>query len=179
MAKTFTSGLPSVSTGDVYQATAHNNIVTTLNSHTVPPSCQVRRTSNLSYTAGSNIAWEGISSGWDTDPTMWTASDPTKITLNTAGVYLVTLFSSWSATATLTLVSVEIKMSGNAVTASYLPLYNGTNAYGSAVAVVNASAGAYLQASVTIVGGSNYVLQGAASGYYMSHMTAQWLGKTS
>jgi hypothetical protein len=47
VAKTYNS-IPSVATGDVYTAAAHNNIVTNVNNYRVPPACIVQRASMTS-----------------------------------------------------------------------------------------------------------------------------------
>lgn len=90
MAKTFTSSLPSVSTGDVYTASAHNNVITTLNNHTVPPACAVYHTAAQSV---PNATWTTVlfnSEYYDTDAMHDTATNTSRITISTTGIYLLT-----------------------------------------------------------------------------------------
>lgn len=86
MAKTYNT-IPTVATGDVYTATAHNNIATNVNNYRVPPMCKVRR--NATQTIANNtqrlVYWDAES--FDTDG-MFSASSLT-ITIKTAGIYLV------------------------------------------------------------------------------------------
>jgi hypothetical protein len=95
MAKTFTSGLPSVSTGDVLTATAQNNLLTTLNSHTVPPLMRARRAALQSIANNTaqavNFDTRDIDTGSTESPAdaMFTATSNVA-TIKTAGVYLVT-----------------------------------------------------------------------------------------
>ena len=97
MAKTYNS-IPTVSTGDVYTATAHNNIAENVNNYRVPPMAEVRRTTTQSI---PNTNWENVSFNaspaiFDTD-SMWDSANPTDLTIKTAGVYL---FSVQAAFAT-------------------------------------------------------------------------------
>lgn len=84
MPKTYNS-IPTVITGDVYTATAHNNIVTNVNNYRVPPACRVRRSAALSFASGSIIAVNFDAEDIDTDG-MFTATT-NQITVQTAGVY--------------------------------------------------------------------------------------------
>ena len=112
MAKTFTSNLPSVSTGDVLTATAQNNLLTTLNSHTVPPMCRVYNSATLTpYTTNTAITWN--SESYDTDAMHDTGSNTSRITFQTAGVYLCTATIRVDAT-TVTQANLFAKINGAA-----------------------------------------------------------------
>ena len=85
MAKTYNS-IPTVSTGDVYTATAHNNIVTNVNNYRVPPMCKAYSTANTTLT---NAQWTKIpvaSKLFDTD-TMHDSGNG-RLVIKTAGVYV-------------------------------------------------------------------------------------------
>lgn len=176
MAKTYNT-IPSVATGDVYTASAHNAIGTTINSMRVPPSCMVRRTTNLTgYSSNAAITWE--STAWDTDPTMWTAGDATKISFGTTGLYLATLVGYFGATATVTTASANLAVDGTTVASSYSSISGGTNGYFSLAAILDITAGSYLTAFLGFIGGSAYIVGGAASlGNQQTRMQVAWLGQ--
>jgi hypothetical protein len=95
MAKTFVSSLPSVSTGSTWTATAANNLLTTTNSHTVPPLMRARRAAVQSIANNTsqavNFDTRDIDTGATESPAdaMFTATSNV-VTIRTAGVYLVT-----------------------------------------------------------------------------------------
>lgn len=112
MAKTYTN-LTAVATGDVLTATGYNNAQTTLNNHTVPPMASVYRNAALSQTA--TASYQAVS--FDTEhftntDSMWVIGSPTRITLSTIGIYLVTGVVTFGASAT-GLRSVRINKNGS------------------------------------------------------------------
>jgi hypothetical protein len=87
MPKTYNS-IPTVSTGDVYTATAHNNIVTNVNNYRVPPAVSLQK-SIANTTAGTT--WDFTLAGdeeFDTDDMHSITTNTTRITIQTAGIYL-------------------------------------------------------------------------------------------
>lgn len=96
MAKTYNS-IPSVATGDVYTAAAHNAIATNVNNYRVPPIVRVTRATQTI----SNSSWTFIDT-WveaiDTDG-MWTSAN-NYVEVQTAGVYLVTYGGDFAANST-------------------------------------------------------------------------------
>lgn len=98
MAKTYNS-IPTVSTGDVYTATAHNNIVTNVNNYRVPPACIAYRNTAQSTTNSTITAVSFTTAGVDTDG-MFSAGSPTRITVQTPGIYMVTANLSLDANVT-------------------------------------------------------------------------------
>lgn len=181
MAKTYNT-IPSVATGDVYTASAHNAIGTTINSMRVPPSCQVRRTSDLtSYTQTTKIAFQ--SAAWDTespsDP-MWAAGDATKITIQTTGLYLVSFTGQLTGTATMAVISPIIFVNNTNSSESYQSVVSGTSSFFNVSGTYSLADGDYVEAGVGVSGGSAYVVKGAASiGSGQTRLTATWIGQVS
>lgn len=101
MAKTYNT-IPTVATGDVYTATAHNNIATNVNNYRVPPMCRVYRNAALNHTNNGNFQDVSFDteSFTQTDSGMWTVGDPTLIYTKTAGLYLFTASLEFAANAT-------------------------------------------------------------------------------
>jgi hypothetical protein len=97
MPKTYTA-IPSVSTGDVYQAAAHNNIATTINNIVVPSVCFVSRASAQSI---NNSTWSFVSFTTEViDNDGCFAATDSKITIQTAGVYSVSASTAFASNAT-------------------------------------------------------------------------------
>lgn len=175
MPKTYTS-VPSVSTGDVYQASTYNTYTATnVSNLIVPPMVQVRRTTNLtSYSSGTDITWE--SEAFDTDD-MWTSG--ASITIQTAGLYVVTFTGGFGATATLTRVFAGIVKSGTSIAEQECQGVSTGGGFSMAV-ITNCAAAATLTGRVTFTGGSAYVVNGNASETGgQTRMTATWIGRTS
>ena len=174
MPKTYTAA-GTVAAGDVYTAAAHNIIATDVNNFIVPPACQVRRTTNLtSYSSGTDITWE--SEAFDTDDMYSTG---TSITIQTAGIYLVTFTGGYSAGATLTRVFAGIIKSGTSI-AEQESLGAATGGGFSFAVITNCAAAATLTARVSFTGGSAYVIAGNASETStQTRLTAKWIGRTA
>jgi len=182
MPKTYNT-IPTTTTGSVYTAAAHNNIVTNVNNYRVPPACQVRRTANLTgYTSTADIAWN--SAAYDTespsDP-MWAASpNAERVTIRTAGVYLVVFKGYLTASATLTIVQPSIEKNGTSVCDIYGTITGGAASLWSSAVVLSLAASDYIGASVFISGGSGYVINGnATEANIQTTLTATWLGQAS
>jgi hypothetical protein len=94
MAKTYNT-IPTVSTGDVYTATAHNNIVTNVNNYRVPPAVSVYYGTATTYTQDTDIVW--TNQDYDTDD-MWASG--ASVTIQTTGLYLVTFTGRATSTST-------------------------------------------------------------------------------
>lgn len=82
-----------VATGDVYSAASHNLILENINNYRVPPSCLLT-ISSLAISAQVDLGNTTTSGTWteqvDTDTMHDAVTNPTRITVNTAGIYLVT-----------------------------------------------------------------------------------------
>jgi hypothetical protein len=152
MAKTFTSNIASVNTGDVLTSSGYNTVLTTLNSHTVPPMCQMAVTASFSLTTtATNYTLTSSSFPIDTDSMSGTAN---QITISTAGVYLVSYSISFATNATgYRAATIALNGVGSAVTGTgYAPAtLAGSSGSGTVVCnsrLMNLSAGQYL----TLVG---------------------------
>jgi hypothetical protein len=97
MAKTFVSSLPSVSTGSTWTATAANNLLTTMNSHTVPPLIRVRRAAaqTISVNTAQAVYWD--TQDINTDGTSAFTASSNIVTIQTTGVYLVSATLNYPA----------------------------------------------------------------------------------
>jgi hypothetical protein len=173
VAKTYNS-IPSVATGDVYTATAHNNIVTNVNNYRVPPACRVRIGSNVtSYLSQTNITW--TAEDYDTDD-MWASG--TTVTVNTAGLYLLTFTGAAEAGTSWSLVQPRIKVGGTNI-ASAMGAAFGTFTGWSLSVVVSLAATNAITADLNCAGSGSFTLSGAASPNAACTLSAVWLGQVS
>ena len=177
MPKTYTAA-GTVAAGDVYTAAAHNIIATDVNNFIVPPMCQARVTTTITgYVDGSDITFN-TTAAFDTDG-MFSSGAPTRITIQTSGLYVVSFVGGYGGSATITRALAQIKKNGGAISQQEA---FGTNVGGSfsTAAVFNLSASDYLTAAVSFAGGSAYTVQGNAtetSG--RTRLTATWIGRTA
>lgn len=185
MAKTYNT-ISTVATGDVYTATAHNNIVTNVNNYRVPPMCTVVRTSNQTgYTSQAAISWSSaiLDTESPSDP-MWAAGSPTVVTVRTAGMYLVTYNARVTATATTTFTGLMLLKNGASIGQLYVPAFSPSVApemRGTMSLLVSASVGDTFGAAATIIGGSAYVISGTATtdNESQTRLTVAWIGQVS
>lgn len=175
MAKTYTAA-GTVAAGDVATAAAWNVLTVDVNNLIVPPAAKVMRTSDVAYTSASSITWQSVSSGdrgFDTD-SMWAAGDPTKLTLNTAGIYQIVF--GWMLTGTSLsncLSFVQVNNSFTIAEFDYAPPTT-TQALGIVTTTYNATAGDYIQARIQYTG------TGTIKGSIVpSSLSAIWVGRTS
>lgn len=176
MAKTYNS-IPSVATGDVYTAAAHNAIATNVNNYRVPPMCLVYRSSDLSgYTSDADITWNAES--YDTDE-MFTPSGTT-ITIGTAGLYLVSFYVYFVGLATITNVSMRIRVNG-ATAMTHFGATGSTGVYSTAALTLSLAASDTVAARVGVAGGSSYSVAGNADprNQNASRLSLTWLGQVS
>lgn len=177
MAKTYNT-IPTVSTGDVYAATAHNNIVTNVNNYRVPPACIVYRSSDLSsYASGTAITWNAEQV--DTD-SMFSASS-TNVTVGTTGLYAVSLQVYLVCTATLTLVDPAIKVGSTVALENYGPAANTAAGINQTHGILSLTAGDVITCLAYITGGSNYTIKGNADpqNSLITRFAMTWLGQVS
>jgi len=78
-----------VATGDVYTAANHNLILENINNYRVPPMCRVKQTSGQVVNDAENAPLAFDAEDFDTDAMHDNATNNSRITINTAGVYLV------------------------------------------------------------------------------------------
>ena len=168
-----------VATGDVYSAASHNLILENLNNYRVPPSCEVYLSADeTSYSALAAIPWDA--STHDTD-SMWSAGDPTKITIQTTGLYIVKFYCYLTCAATLASMNIEWSLNGSydAGIGSFAGR-SGTLSFGLISDVFALTAGDYITASANPSGGSAYVINGNASpSFDRSRFSATWIGQVS
>ena len=139
-----------------------------------PPMVQVRRTTNLtSYTSASAITWE--SEAFDTD-SMW--SSGTTVTVNTAGIYLVTFSGFASGAATITLINPVVLRGADLALTTNVNINAGINAYFTVSGTLKFTAAQTVTARVDFTGGSAYVVGGSGTeGIGQTRLSLTWIAK--
>jgi hypothetical protein len=179
MAKTYTAA-GSATAGEVYTASAHNVIVTNVNNFIVPPSVRVDRTTNLTgYSSTAAIAWSG--EVWDTDDMYTSGTSTTNITIQTAGIYVISFLGLVSGTATISRVLPQIRIGGTTtVQGESIVGDSGTTSSFNISTTESLSVGNVITATVQFVGGSAYIINGAAApSNSNTRLTVTWIGRTS
>jgi hypothetical protein len=174
MAKTYTS-VPTVSTLATYPSATYNTYTAqNINNLIVPPMCRLEKSAGASITSGSVFTWNVES--FDTDDMHSTSSNTERITINTAGVYLVTFTYTLNFSGTITKEQPQILLSGSA--------YQYDMKYGSAAGntantvqtVIACNATDYLRVLIDFTGGSSFTVDGNTAS---TSFSAVWVGRTS
>ena len=173
MAKTYNT-LSNVTVGSVLTASDYNEAVENSNNFRVPPNTKAVLTSNVAYTSNTPISW--ASANYDTeapsDPA-WSSGSPTLITIQTDGIYVVTLHCAISGTGLSGIGAVDLDVNGIGVTSSYHPLFGSTNCNMALAYTASLSEGATLRARATITGGGTLTMNSN------SYLAASWVGQGS
>ena len=176
MPKTYNT-IPTVSTGDVYTATAHNNIVANVNNYRVAPACAAYHSAAQSIPNATATAVLLNSEYYDTDDMHSTASLTSRITIATAGIYQLTANVLFDIGGT-GMRDVAFYKNGATtyrgsstlnITASFFTSVNATT-------TMSLAASDYIEVYVYHTQGTALNIRGDANGV---HFTATWLGQVS
>jgi hypothetical protein len=163
-----------VSTGDVLTAALGNQWQENLNNYRVPPMCAVYRNTSLSHTSsGAYQVYTYDTELYDTD-SMWDAGSPTRITLNTPGVYDVRFTVSLGATTGL--IAGAIYKDGGAYQYLFLDAGQNTANYKCGSTNVVSTGTTYVEAFFYQAYGGSLAY---GVGLSQSLLSATWLGQAS
>ena len=155
MAKTYPAIGPFTA-GDILTAATMTDIETNLDNQRVPPMVRAVRTSDVSFTSGNAITFQSVTpadSGFDTDG-MWSAGAPTRITIQTDGVYQVT-FTFFITGTSVTQFQSYIRQGGTTLLAGSESAAAVSSQATSTISVVcSLSATNYLEGLVNMTGSS-------------------------
>ncbi len=177
MAKTYNT-ISTFTSGQVLTAAQMNEIGTNSNGFRVPTICSVYRNAALSQTSSGN--WQSIA--WDTehftqtDSGMWSSgTNPSRITLTTAGVYLVT-GSTQPSTGATGIRALAVYKDGAAEAYGDMTDANATVNYCNVSALVRSTGTNYVELfQFQNSGGNISYTVGAAT----MRFSATWLGQAS
>ena len=175
MAKTYNT-ISTFTAGQVLTAAQMNDLGENSNNYRVPPMCKAIRSGNLSYTSTDPVAWND--EAFDTDGMHDNSTNNSRITINTAGIYLFVLNVHITFTGTYT-PGPDLKINHSSQgTIGYW--YGGSSVAATAgvfnlSAVAECAASDYVEAKLTTSGASGVtVIAGAAS-----YLSAAWIGQVS
>lgn len=178
MAKTYTT-VPNVNTGDVYTAANYNAYTATnISNLIVPPMCQMVITPSLSIaTTATDQTVTSASFAIDTD-TM--SGIPNRITIATAGVYLVSFSLQYAGNATgYRAATVAVSGTGSATASTgqgYTVLFGSASAATTLVntKLVSLATNDYLTLVTAQSSGGSLLLSSVNQ-----YLQALWIGRTS
>jgi len=176
MAKTYNT-ISTFTSGQVFTAAQMNEIGTNSNNYRVPPMCEVYRSSTLTpYTSGTDIVWNA--ERYDTDG-MWASG--AQVTIQTAGIYMITLSGEVAGTATLSGAVTRIVNGANIISSARVGWPNAaTNVRYCITTIAQCAIGDLLSARVLPEGGSNYTIPGSAVQVdSAARFAVTWLGQSS
>jgi hypothetical protein len=136
------------------------------------PMLQVyRTTASASYSSNTNITWEAAGANTDS---MW--SSGATITINTAGLYMVTLRGIISCSAGLTIINTRL-IAGEGTHRNYSPAATSTSGFAQSTFVGRFAASDTLSGRMQFTGGSSHnILGGALASESTTAMAVVWLG---
>ena len=148
--------------------------VTGVSNLIVPPACRAKRTNSTSYTSGANMSFD--LEDFDTDGMHDTVTNNDRITIQTAGIYLITFTYEFSYSGTLTKEQAQINLSTGVNT--YVMKYGSgaANTGGTVTVVANLAVSDYATTAVYLDGTSSIT---TAAGSGATSLNAIWLGRTS
>jgi hypothetical protein len=173
MAKTYNT-ISTFTAGQVLTAAQMNDLGENSNNYRVPPMCSVYRTAALSHTAtGTYQAYTYDTELYDTDG-MWDAGSPTRITLNTAGVYDVKFVVSIGSTTGL--IAGALYKDGGAAQYLFLDAGNATANYRNGSTNVVSTGTNYVEMYFYQASGGSLPY---GVGTLQSLFSATWIGQAS
>ena len=170
MAKTYNT-FSNVSAGDVLTASGYNDLLENAGNYRVPPMCRLQGESaqSLANSTVVTLNWPDANEGYDTDG-MHSATNATRITPPTAGVYLLTA-SFYMSGASTTRAFLGIQKNGNTVETQEDTATLGLNI--STVIEANGSSDYFTVVAYQTSGGTLTINNS------FTFFTATWLGQVS
>lgn len=176
MAKTYPTLGPFVA-GAVLTAAQMTNIVTYTTNLRVPASVRAYRATNLTgYTSASAISFSA--EAYDTDGMY--AGTGTNITVQTSGIYMITLQGLWNATATVTQYEAIVSLGATPILRCFENAVSTTAGRFNLSGIVSLTAADVITAAVSFVGGSAYVIAGGTDPRAdTTSLSLTWVGQTA
>ncbi len=174
MAKTYVN-LSDVTAGSVLTATAYNNHILNTENILVPPAVRVTLASSTRANGDSTVSWTSAAT-YDTEPSgdkmHSTSSNSSRLTIRTAGIYLVNGGGNWGVSATGNLRSVNILRNGSFLSGNGSARNQFDGAQVTTTLVIDCAVGDYFEMQT----GQN---TGGNLGMTDMFFSATWIGRTS
>jgi hypothetical protein len=174
MAKTYNT-FTNVSVGSVLTASDYNDALENIGNYRVPPMVKCVISGNLSYTSDTDVAWNGTDA-YDTDAMHDPASNNTRITCSTLGVYLLQFSAFINRGGTSTAVLPSIRKNGSLITRQDYFFSGSGLMYVNVLAVAQVTVNTdYFTCQIGFNGGSPYTINLDSATFF----SATWLGQVS
>lgn len=111
--------IPQITAGEYVDVPDWNALVDSINFHSNPPACRVFSTATTSLPNNATTVVTFDSERYDTDGMHSTSVNTSRITVNTAGVYIVTAHVTFSSDTDYTRLLVDILLNGATVVARH------------------------------------------------------------
>jgi hypothetical protein len=144
-----------------------------------PPSCRVYHNAAQSITNNSVAVCSFNSERWDTDSMHSTSVNTSRITINTAGLYIVTFHIEFESASNYTNTAAVIKMNGTTdLGQQYRVEGNGVTIVPrhSVATVYKFSAGNYVEGLVFQINAGGSARNLTSTAQFSPEMTATWIG---
>lgn len=163
--------------GSVLTASSLNTVGTAVNNLVVPSACRIVRTSDASFTSGNAITFQSASAsdgGFDTDG-MWAVGTPTRITIQTAGIYVCS-FCPYITSTGGTTIQAWIRLNGSTALAESDATVAASGVQITSVSLIYSFAAAAYIEGLCVVNGTSPQQKGTT---VSSALSAAWIGRTS
>ena len=175
MAKTYNS-VPNVATGDVYTASTYNTMTAqNINNLRVPPACSVYSTATQSIAQATTTVVAYANEFFDTDSMHDNSTNNSRITITTAGVYVVCATAQFAVAGGGAYRLIGIRKNGSTELGYNNPPVE--PARGNVSIIDSASVNDYYEVVVYQNSGSALAL--ATLSGYSSIFSATWQGQVS
>lgn len=179
MPKTYNT-FTNVSTGDPLPATTFNNLLTNVANYRVPPMCVLQNSTaqTIALTTQTALTYPLAAEIVDTDDMHNTSSNTSRITINTAGIYIITCAATWAgANPDGSRILMVLTKNGSEISTEGSRIDTGNYGANTAIAVslsitVNAAVADYFEWTAYHTGSVNRNVNA-------SHFAATWQGQAS
>jgi hypothetical protein len=175
MPKTYNT-IPTTTTGSVYTAAAHNNIVTNVNNYRVPPMCittGVNTSQSFTHANAADVQFNGVDTV-DTDDIHNPSSNSDQFVIATAGVYQVSFALIINTTTVTSLLATVSKNAGGVFESGSSSPLSASAARWSIAGAVECVAGDVIRARVYQTSTSS-----VSQTLFSARMSLVWLGQVS
>lgn len=164
--------------GQILTAASMNDVGTNLDNFRVPAMCRAKRSGDLTgYSSNTAIAWNA--EDFDTDGMHDNVTNNTRVTINTAGIYVVTagVYIAYTGTATAASILVRRTRSASTLTCAENDWYGSraTDFVMCASGTLECQVNDYFEVNMVLTGGTSLIVKDALQCF----LALTWVGTTA